>query len=217
MVRVLIVRHGETEANRLKIVQGKKLDYPLNETGFQQADLLAQRLAKEKIDHIYTSPQRRAYQTAEAISRLHPSTPLTVRLDLAENSMGVIDGMNFTELDKKFPNLDWDDEATRQMLGAESHAANHRHFSRHWPAFFKPHNGHTILLSTHGGRLKTLLRSLVTPDHLEWINREHPQNTSVSEVHWTPLDGGRLLMYNDTAHLSEPALATQVFSKSGKK
>jgi broad specificity phosphatase PhoE len=205
MIRIILVRHGETEANRQRIVQGRKIDLPLNQTGLDQAEILAQRLAKEDLHHIYTSPQRRAYQTAEAISRYHPHTPFTVCVDLAENSMGRLDGIPLKEVDAEFPDADWDDDSFRESVGAESHAFYEKHFTRHIPPWLSGHEGKTIVVSTHGGKLKTVLRSLVNPEYLEWVNREHPQNTSLAEVEWSTEKGGRLLKYNDTSHLKNQA------------
>lgn len=202
MTRIWFVRHGETDANKQKIVQGKSLNNPLNETGLAQASKVARRLQHEKLDHIFTSPQRRAYQTAEAISAYHPSTPLTVRFDLAENSMGRLEGKSLDEVMAEFPEDDWDNEDFRTRVGAESSEFYRRHFARHLPAWLQGHDGQTILVSTHGGKMKTILRSLVQSEFLEWVEREHPANTSLAEVEWSLETGGHLLRYNDADHLS---------------
>lgn len=199
--RIILVRHGETDANKQKVVQGRLLNFPLNETGFQQAQKLAERLASEKIQSIYTSPQLRAYQTAEAISQYHARVPLIVRLDLAETGMGRIEGQSVLDVDKQFPDDDWDTEIFRTKVGAESFLGHLKHFERHIPSWLKPYSQKTIVISTHGGKLKTILRSLVRPEFHEWVRNEHPGNTSLTEVEWSPEKGGTLVRYNDMTHL----------------
>lgn len=70
-IRLLIVRHGETDHNIRGIIQGQ-LDTPLNATGHAQASYVAQYLSQEHIDHVYTSPLQRAKHTADAIVAVHP-------------------------------------------------------------------------------------------------------------------------------------------------
>lgn len=68
-MKFLFVRHGETDWNVKKKIQGKT-DIPLNKTGERQAEELAQKLVSQKIKvaKIYTSPQLRAKKTAEILA-----------------------------------------------------------------------------------------------------------------------------------------------------
>ena len=63
---VYIFRHGETDSNSQKRMQGW-LDVPLNANGVAQARALAQRLADVKFDVVYSSPSSRALDTARAV------------------------------------------------------------------------------------------------------------------------------------------------------
>lgn len=65
-----MVRHGETEWNVTNIFRGR-IDIELSQTGMKQAELLAEYLSDTKVDAIYSSPLKRALQTAEAIARYH--------------------------------------------------------------------------------------------------------------------------------------------------
>ena len=71
MVKVILVRHGETDWNRARRIQGGNSDTQLNQNGRQGAESLALRLKPEKIQAIYTSPLQRARETAQAIAQYH--------------------------------------------------------------------------------------------------------------------------------------------------
>jgi len=66
MTSIYLVRHGQTAWNKEEIFRGRA-DIPLNETGLKEAELAAEYFRGLKIDHIYSSPLSRAYQTAEKI------------------------------------------------------------------------------------------------------------------------------------------------------
>lgn len=67
---IIFVRHGETDLNKQNIMQGR-LDEPLNEKGIKQAKQTANQLRNEKFDIIYSSPLKRAKQTAKIIGQFH--------------------------------------------------------------------------------------------------------------------------------------------------
>ena len=77
--RLLLVRHGETLANREFRYVGQR-DDALSERGLQQAQSLSQALTIFPIAAIYSSPLQRAYQTAEAIAQ-----PLALPVHLEQN------------------------------------------------------------------------------------------------------------------------------------
>ncbi|MDE1823659.1 MAG: histidine phosphatase family protein [Candidatus Micrarchaeota archaeon] len=66
---LILVRHGESEANANRILAGR-LPYPLTKSGRKQARHLAQMLKYVKISEIYSSPVKRAYDTAAAVGKL---------------------------------------------------------------------------------------------------------------------------------------------------
>jgi broad specificity phosphatase PhoE len=74
-VQIYIVRHGETEENKQKIIQGH-LDTQLNSTGEKQADLVAKALRDIPFDVCYSSDLKRAASTAERILVHHSSVKL---------------------------------------------------------------------------------------------------------------------------------------------
>lgn len=95
---VTIVRHAETELSRVhpRVLQGQK-DYPLNNTGENQAEALAWRLAKESFDEIISSDLLRSKQTTEIIAKYHPEVPVTYDERLREKDLGDLAGMSWAD------------------------------------------------------------------------------------------------------------------------
>jgi broad specificity phosphatase PhoE len=91
--RIFLIRHGETEWNRLRRFQGHS-DLPLNSKGQSQAQALAQTLKNNSINAIYSSPLKRAVETAIHIGTFHPSTPLIKESGLKEMNLGEFEGVD---------------------------------------------------------------------------------------------------------------------------
>lgn len=101
MVRIYIIRHGETEPNTRMACIGRT-DVPLNDTGKLQAAALKDKLT-EKPDCIYVSPLRRAYDTIEPYISMHPDIPVHTASEIIERDFGVWDDLNFKQIKEKDP------------------------------------------------------------------------------------------------------------------
>ena len=89
-----VVRHGETNYNRERRIQGT-IDVPLNENGLEQAGYVAAELSKERLDVVASSNLKRAVQTADAIYAEQKQEPRPVRIieeNLHELCFGDFDG-----------------------------------------------------------------------------------------------------------------------------
>jgi probable phosphoglycerate mutase len=102
-VRLIVVRHGQTDHNRDSIALGRD-DVPLNETGLCQARALAQRLAGEPIAAVYASPLQRAARTAEAVAERHGVAVVTDER-LIEMDVGELDGLPYPEIRARYPGV----------------------------------------------------------------------------------------------------------------
>jgi probable phosphoglycerate mutase len=104
---VLLIRHPESAWNSRGIYQGQ-IDTPLSPLGRIQAELVAARLGRERIDGVVCSPLRRARTLAQAIARYHHLTP---RPDgrLTEICHGSWEGLSRQEVQQRFPEMhrDW--------------------------------------------------------------------------------------------------------------
>src|SRR5581483_11305534 len=95
MTTLLLVRHGETDWNAERRWQGHA-DVPLNARGREQARALAEELAGESIDAIYSSDLSRAQDTADIVgARL--DVPVVVDPDLREIDVGPVEGLTAEE------------------------------------------------------------------------------------------------------------------------
>jgi broad specificity phosphatase PhoE len=120
--RIILVRHGETEWNRLHRFQGRS-DQPLNAKGHKQAQALASALKEETITAIYSSPLRRAMETALHIGRFHPSAQFIKESGLMEMNLGEFEGMAAQHWAERFLEFrkSWEQNpATLAMPGGES-------------------------------------------------------------------------------------------------
>src|SRR5215211_9126850 len=98
---ILLARHGETDWNREGRFQGHA-DPPLNRTGRAQAFDLSRALAAEKLAAMYSSPLRRALETAEIVAASHGLEPVTVD-GLREVDVGSWSGLTRAEIEQRFP------------------------------------------------------------------------------------------------------------------
>ncbi len=92
---IYFARHGQTNLNKQKILQGH-IDEPLNEVGVLQAIELAKTLESVKFDYIFCSPLKRAMATAEAVAK-YQETNITPDSRIVELYIGEMQGKPYTE------------------------------------------------------------------------------------------------------------------------
>jgi len=103
-VRLLLVRHGETEWNKESRFQGK-MDIPLNETGKEQGRKAADLLKDTSLNFAISSPLLRPKETAELILAHHPGVELQLQDKLLEISHGTWEGKLKPEIQMEYPEL----------------------------------------------------------------------------------------------------------------
>jgi len=92
-MQLIITRHGHTLWNDGALYQGST-DNELSEVGREQAKKLAKRLSKEKFEVIYSSPYKRAHDTAKEIQKLSLHAKIILDDKLKELNFGVAEGLN---------------------------------------------------------------------------------------------------------------------------
>ena len=153
---IVLVRHGETDWNRENRFQGRA-DPPLNDTGRAQARVLAAELGMESFAAAYTSPLRRAAETA-AILAGALGVAAVPDGSLMEVDVGSWSGLTRTEVEARFPagfarwleyGHGWDDGETYNELGARVVSGLADIAARH--------PGEVVLAVTHGGPIRSAL------------------------------------------------------------
>jgi len=121
-MRIYLVRHGETEWNKIRRFQGRS-NLSLNHEGKKQARALALALKNTSLMAIYSSPLVRALQTARLIKDFHPSAPILEENGFIEMHLGEFDGMKVKDWAKQYPDTRkaWNENpASVKMPGGES-------------------------------------------------------------------------------------------------
>ena len=200
MKKLLLIRHGESEADILKVHEGRA-DFPLTENGHRQAAAMGKWVAERyKIDMIFASTLRRAAQTAEYLSTA-AQVPIVFDEDLMEFNNGLLAGLPFDEAAVRYPrieNLPPDQSVYGQETQYEFRARAERALAR---CLSQIPDGAIAAVVSHGGMINQLFAALIglppasaqrfltgdTGIHL-WILTE---------------DGPRLMFANKQEHLLE--------------
>ena len=200
-----LVRHGETDLNRERIVQGRGVNPPLNALGRQQAALLGAHAKDWNLDVIYTSTLRRAGETAHIIAKACPEIPVLSLESLEEMSWGVYEGKAmsperreaFTKMRDAWQagNYAYKVEGGESALDVQARAIESR------DAIMAQHQGARILVVSHGRFLRLLLATLLPEYGLERMEELKHANTCVNHL---THDGTRYtaVTLNDTTHLA---------------
>lgn len=198
--RICMVRHGETDWNVEKRIQGH-IDNPLNTVGFAQANAAAAGLVAHPFHAIYSSDLDRAWQTALAIGRRQG---LEVRRSpgLRERHYGVLQGLTTAEVAVRYPKAyahylsrtpDHNFRTGESLLdfAARIVAAIE--------ALASEHVGENVLLVSHGGVLDVCYRRATGRDLAA------PRDFSIpnAALNWFEVgsDGWHLLAWADRSHL----------------
>ena len=102
MTELYLVRHGETDWNAARRIQGRT-DIPLNATGREQARQAGELLARRRWHAVYTSPLGRAHETASIIAQRVGVGDVTDVDELVERDYGEAEGMSFEQIEALYP------------------------------------------------------------------------------------------------------------------
>lgn len=204
-MRMIIVRHGESEWNRIHRYQGQA-DAPLSELGARQAEALGQRLRNEQLDAIYTSPLQRAALTAQAIARHHTSVPFFTEPAVLEIDHGAWQGKFVHEIAAEFGDglREWREHPTRaQMPGGESFSNILKRTLDFKERLCAACPDDTVLVSTHDVVVKILVADALGMN-MDRLNRIWVTNASISVIEYGD-DLPYLVSLSEACHLGQLA------------
>jgi probable phosphoglycerate mutase len=203
--RLCVVRHGETEWNAERRIQGQ-IDIGLNATGQRQAQAAGRWLKSAGISALYASDLRRAWDTAQAIGVALQLQPVAAP-ELRERRYGVFEGLTYAEAATRFPegyaafegrNADYAFE------NGESLKVMYARVTGKLCEIAALHPGQNIAVVVHGGVLDVINR-FVRGNSLEMARDFLIPNAGIN---WIALHDGRwtLESWGETGHLAGDAL-----------
>ena len=151
-----LVRHGETDWNRERRIQGST-DIPLNDTGREQARATGALLASRRWNAIVASPLSRARETAQLIASEAGLGEPALEPRLAERDYGAAEGLTGAEIDALYPDgAEVPGREEREAVAERAVAALHDLAARH--------PGEAVIVVAHGGVIRSVLET-VAPGH----------------------------------------------------
>ena len=200
---VILVRHGQTEWNRVERFRGRA-DVPLNQTGLDQAAATGRRIANGwKPAAFYSSPLSRAIRTAEAAAR-HFDLPVIVYEGLADIDYGQWQGLTPEQARQKWPEdvAAWYDAPQEARIpGGESLEQLRKRAMLAVAALVSQHPGETIVLVGHTVINRIILLGLLgLGNERFWHVR---QDTCAINVFEANQGDYVLVSLNDTCHLQD--------------
>lgn len=188
LTTIYIVRHGETELNLSKYMQGQ-LDSPLTDTGILQAQNLSAKLRPIHFDAVFSSDLLRAKKTAELIT-LERNLAITTSQLLREKTYGPFEGKHYQEYEAAYKKL-WKEYTSlgnssifhfkmgKDVESDEEAASRYMQFLREIAV---SHSGKNVLVVSHGGIMKVLLI------HLGYVTYEQVPPGSVGNCGYIKLE-----------------------------
>lgn len=227
MKRLYLARHGETEANRLNIVEGQGIGVnfnpaflalskiggsDLNQTGIKQAQNLSLALAGVDIHMMYTSPALRTIQTANCILFWDEKNPRTLlckkHKGLLETNFGIFEGMDFEEYKKKYPDLYKIDQEKPSQVAfpeGESRKETYERVCRATGEILTAHCGNdNVLIVSHSSPLSMILIHIFKWDFDKMLYVIKWHNCGLIIIEWKrPGYGPQIICMNNIGHLKK--------------
>jgi probable phosphoglycerate mutase len=201
LTKIILVRHGETDWNQARRIQGGNSNTDLNQRGRQQVACLARRLQRDGVQAIYSSPLQRALDTAEAIAGYH-QLPIKVESSLREIEVGELEGVSVTEVGKQLSQLltmDSQRGELPRMPGGESLTELQQRVWDTIERLVDRHHGGVVVVVSHYFSILTVICSVLNLP-LTQIGKLRLSAASMSIVNFDE-QGARLTLFNDTCHM----------------
>lgn len=215
VTRLFLVRHGATSATAEDRFSGSS-GAELSDEGRWQAQRLGERLSRQRITAVYSSPLSRALDTARIVAA-HCHVELFQRDGLREIGHGHWEGRKREEVEQEFPEeyAAWEsDPFTFAPIGGESGVAV---LARALPVIREivtTHTGGQILVVSHKATIRLVLSSLLAFDPRGYRDRLEQSPACLNIIDFKDAVRARMMLFNDTAHYSErPRIADQALSK----
>lgn len=220
--RVIIVRHGQSNYNAQKLIQGRNNESVLTEKGHQDAQTVGNSLSSLPIDAMYCSPLQRAKATAEIIHSCLSSRPsLSVTNQLMEIDLPLWEKQNKLEVAEIFKTeyKFWKEHPHKFKMILSTSDIKKEHFpvlslyqqaKNFWQEIIPQHEKKTLLVVAHNGINRCLIMSAIgiSPAHYHSIQQS---NCCINILNFSGNWGEpvQLESLNQTSHLGIPIPPTR--------
>jgi probable phosphoglycerate mutase len=206
MTRLVLIRHGESNATVERRIGGPRTCTGLSPLGREQAVALAHRLASTgelAPDVLLSSGYPRARETAELIASSVGQLPVEIDEALGEHDPGPeCDGLSFDEFVRRYGAPDWETNPYATTFpGGETIAEFHHRVGAALHRVIADHDGSTVVIVCHGGVIDRALRLFLRTTTMGQF-QIHTVNTGLTEFLRVRVDMWRMMRYNDAAHLA---------------
>lgn len=198
---VYLIRHGQSEGNKLSKIQGWQ-DFPLSIEGERQAKFLGEFFKNRKLHAIYSSDLTRAYRTAEEISK-NTNVPVQKLELFREINLGPLEGKTRAEIYEQFPEVKERSILTSGVPGTETIEEISHRCQRIIAKMYEYDEDDHIAIITHGGLISILLMYIISDR--EWYRLHRPfqiDNTSISLIELKKEQKPLIYYINQTYHLA---------------
>lgn len=201
-MKLYLIRHGQTLWNQEGKIQGKT-DIPLNEEGRKQAELLAEAMEKRRVGAVYSSPLKRAFETASRVAE-RKGLPVILLSGLREVDFGLWEGMTWKEIEAAYYEdfVLWDkNPAEHTPTGGEKREDCSARCERAMEQILsETPEGQDAAIVAHGGIL--VFAALWLTRKSQEKNEIIVKNASITTIEYDRRTGkGTILCLNDVSHL----------------
>ena len=203
-MKFFLVRHGETEWNKLGRFQGHE-DIKLNQRGLAQAKETAAAAAEWGHAVIYTSPLIRTKQVAQEMAKATP-VPVLERPGLKELGLGDLEGVTGEEMRQGWPEVFSAWRSNPEMVSMPNGESLVQLRERTWQSILEIEQQHsdqeTVVVISHNFAIRSIVGELLGVP----LENFHRMSLNLASVCTFDSDerGRRLTSYNSTGHLSPP-------------
>ena len=199
-MKLYIIRHGQTDWNIVKKIQGRQ-DIPLNERGRYQAGCLKKAMEDRPVTAVFSSLQIRAMETAKAVASSSGSVVIPVK-DLMEINYGSWEGKTEEEIlqeDRALYEAWWSHPAETAPPGGESISQVNERCQKAWKEI-KPQLTGDAAIVAHGGLLAHFMEQLLGNESVAASTVAH--NASITTIEYEPeTERFTLVEFDDYRHL----------------
>lgn len=195
-MEIVFIRHGQTDVNKDNRLQGAKVDAELNDYGREYAKKAAENFDENEFDVVYSSPMKRAVETAKIFTKGQKKINLDERL--LEFDFGDWDGKRMDDLAKKYPDIidPWG-KVNRNYIKYAKNGESYEAFDQRCSSFldemYRKYPHKKVLVVAHGRLIRMMAAHYLTHGDMDQIDTMN--NSALAK--FSVRDGiARMIYYN---------------------